>query len=120
MARYYSEDDIKEVLKTLVRESRYQHDGEDYYAGVSQVAGEILTLQPADVAPKNVWINVDERLPDVLQEVLAYRGNYIANLINVYTYVGGDIWKDEYGFGCRREDEGITHWMPLPEPPKGD
>lgn len=65
------------------------------------------------------WISVDERLPDVLQEVLVYRGNHIGNLMNAYTYVGGDMWKDEYGFGCRREDEGITHWMPLPEAPKG-
>ena len=64
------------------------------------------------------WISVDERLPDVLQEVLVYRGNHIGNLINAYTYVGGDMWEDEYGFGCRREDEGITHWMPLPEAPK--
>ena len=67
---------------------------------------------------KQEWISVDERLPDVLQEVLVYRGNHIGNLINAYTYVGGDMWKDEYGFGCRREDEGITHWMPLPEAPK--
>ena len=67
---------------------------------------------------KQEWISVDERLPDVLQEVLAYRGKHIGNLMNVYTYVGGDMWQDEYGFGCRREDEGITHWMPLPEPLK--
>ena len=67
---------------------------------------------------KQEWISVDERLPDVLQEVLVYRGNHIGNLMNAYTYVGGDMWQDEYGFGCRREDEGITHWMPLPEAPK--
>lgn len=67
---------------------------------------------------KQEWISVDERLPDVLQEVLAYRGKHIANLMNIYTYVGGDMWQDEYGYGCRREHEGITHWMPLPEAPK--
>lgn len=67
---------------------------------------------------KQEWISVEERLPDVLQEVFVYRGNHIGNLMNVYTYVGGDMWQDEYGFGCRQVDEGITHWMPLPEPPK--
>lgn len=67
---------------------------------------------------KQEWISVEDRLPDVLQEVFVYRGNHIGNLMNVYTYVGGDMWQDELGFGCRQVDEGITHWMPLPEPPK--
>ena len=67
---------------------------------------------------KQEWISVEERMPDVLQEVFVYRGKHIGNLMNIYTYVGGDMWQDEYGFGCRQEDEGITHWMPLPEPPK--
>jgi cell wall assembly regulator SMI1 len=114
MARYYSEDDIKEVLKTLVRESRYQHDGEDYYAGVSQVAGEILTLQPADVAPKNVWINVDERLPENDTTVLCYNG-----VINTYTYEEKNKWWADSCWDTTK-GFGITHWMPLPEPPKGD
>ncbi len=115
MARYYSEDDIKEVLKTLVRESRYQHDGEDYYAGVSQVAGEILTLQPADVAPKNVWINVDERLPMYGELVLVSSMDKITKKHGWFYLASYDKerkWWNGASFGR------VTHWMPLPEPPE--
>ena len=64
------------------------------------------------------WISVDERLPDKRQEVLAYRGDFNGDMMNVYTYLGSANWEDDYGYRGSTEHEGITHWMPLPEPPK--
>ena len=63
------------------------------------------------------WISVKNRLPKTNKEVLVYRGGHIGNLISVYTYIGCDKWEDDYGYWTRTDDEGITHWMPLPEPP---
>lgn len=60
------------------------------------------------------WISVDERLPEKEQIVLCCLGL----VMNVYTYKGDRIWEDSYGYW--QKDEPITHWMPLPEPPKGE
>ena len=68
----------------------------------------------------NKWIPVTERLPEEDEDVLCSRGNHIGALMDVYTYVGDDQWDDTYGYRSGTEDEGITHWMPLPEPSKED
>ena len=67
---------------------------------------------------KMKWIPVTERLPDKNADVLCSRGNHIGALMDVYTYVGDDQWDDTYGNRSGTEDEGITHWMPLPEAPE--
>ena len=64
------------------------------------------------------WIRVEDCLPDKNRNVLCYRGGHIGGMMDVYTYVGDDSWEDSYGYWSRTEDEGITHWMPLPESPK--
>jgi len=60
------------------------------------------------------WISVKERLPDC-DEILFSDGvevNYGA--YGFYTL--NDFCK--YTSAGAREVEGVTHWMPLPEPPK--
>ena len=64
------------------------------------------------------WIDIKDALPEIGQEVLVYRGNCRGNLMNVYTYLGDDMWEDDYGYWQHADGEGITHWMPLPEPPR--
>lgn len=66
------------------------------------------------------WVSVEGKLPTKNEDVLVYRGGHIGNLMNVYTYLDNDEWEDEHGYWSRTKDEGITHWMPLPEPPKGE
>ena len=68
---------------------------------------------------KQEWISVEERLPDKGKEVLAYRGDFNGDMMNTYTYLGSGNWEDDYGYRGSTEHEGITHWMPLPEAPKG-
>jgi hypothetical protein len=65
----------------------------------------------------NKWISVKDELPDKDQDVLIYRGNHISDMMYVYTYLGNNEWEDDYGYWSRTDDEGITHWMPLPTPP---
>lgn len=68
------------------------------------------------------WISVKERLPD--GEVLALNNlqgsyGYQEYLIG---YVGEDYQSDS-GYLCENDDAiltNVTHWMPLPKPPKED
>ena len=52
------------------------------------------------------WISVAKRLPDIGVEVLVYSENFG---IHVDYYDG-----DAFGYFH------VTHWTPLPEPPKGE
>ena len=66
---------------------------------------------------KAKWIPVSERLPEVGDRVLcniksfAFPGSFYQRILPY----------DKYGF---KEDniytDDVTHWMPLPEPPKED
>ena len=64
------------------------------------------------------WISVKDRLPERGQAVLCYRGDFRGDMMNTYVYLGSGNWEDDYGYRGTAEHEGITHWMPLPEPPK--
>ena len=69
----------------------------------SQLARDALTLIPR-------WISVKERMPDRETKVLCfYRYPDITTVCQNY-YYGNGHWLSE---GCM-----VTHWMPLPEPPK--
>lgn len=66
------------------------------------------------------WIPITERLPELDVDVLAFNGDYI--FVSKYfrshwgswDKVGHLVWvKDSYA-------KNPTHWMPLPEPPKGE
>ena len=64
----------------------------------------------------NKWISVEEQQPK--GEVLAFSSECCEMLIG---YVHGDGTVD--GWCCESDEEtlyGVTHWMPLPEPPKED
>lgn len=56
------------------------------------------------------WIPVSERLPEYGQEVIAYTGNLLKTIVMTYMF-----WNPEYDTWVH-----VTHWMPLPEPPKGE
>lgn len=65
------------------------------------------------------WISVEERLPDGV--CLAVNGCG-AMLVG---YIEYDKYSVETRYSCEDHDTGvgvldITHWMPLPEPPKED
>ena len=57
------------------------------------------------------WIPVDERLPEKHRIVLAY---FRFGMIDTGIYNGRNWWND---IGIAN-NENVTHWMPLPEPPE--
>lgn len=56
------------------------------------------------------WIPVTERLPKKFKDVLTY-GKYG---IMIDKYIGQFCGEDSFALALRN----VTHWMPLPEPPK--
>lgn len=81
------------------------------------IGNEILKLhrQIDRLKKQNKWISVDERLPEKSGEVLIYKPNYVDVLpysrkhqaFNAYD----DLVSVDYAIA-------VTHWMPLPKPPK--
>lgn len=63
------------------------------------------------------WIPVTERLPQNYISVLVYLPGERPLPTVHEAYIGGDgEWHSSVVYGVENED--VTHWMPLPEPPK--
>ncbi len=62
------------------------------------------------------WISVKDRLPEAGTKALCYlkRGEYWTA---VWDDCGDDLWSDGEAWCSNGE---VTHWMPLPQPPKGE
>ena len=72
--------------------------------------------------PEQQWIPCSERLPEPRLRVLATDGNFVGEAYMSKTedwYRSGIpwtvAWKD-----WMKENTTVSHWMPLPEPPKGE
>ena len=85
----------------------------------------------ADVAPVG-WISVKDKLPEPEQDVLVIAHGWSDRLLYIGSYqrmeaetswLTGVTSKASdwslWGWSYLREPE-VTHWMPLPEPPKED
>ncbi|WP_369588676.1 DUF551 domain-containing protein [Kingella oralis] len=74
------------------------------------------SLQPA-------WISVEERLPELRQFVLIYDENHQDELkfgvamFNGWEKENPTAWRNWVVYGAYTPDY-VTHWQPLPEPPK--
>lgn len=58
------------------------------------------------------WISVKDKLPNKKQEVICFDGKEVFSGVE-YSEKYGFTWID---LGYTPND--ITHWMPLPDPPK--
>ena len=79
--------------------------------GAWETQNRVRELPASDVQPVNQWISVDERLPQDGEEALVYAGNR-GVMIGLYDSVL-QVWLDYECCGLK-----VTHWQPLPEPPK--
>ena len=97
-----------ELLKNIpqVNHAQAAVDGLDYVFGC---AADHLIANGV-IIPR--WIPVTERLPEDFEEVLVYDGDFVQPGV----HFRGRF--DEYGNYESYEIYGVTHWMPLPEPPE--
>ena len=68
-------------------------------------------LEDFPTAPR--WVRCEERLPDIAEKVLVYNRWQIFTAWRTSFSKPIGEW-DSYDF----QTDNITHWMPLPEPPK--
>ena len=88
----------------------------EYVDGVRDEYDDVLkiicSMETTDVQP-NRWISVDERLPQDNKDVLVYAGRRGVMIGLYYSFL--QTWLDYEGCGLK-----VTHWQPLPKPPKED
>ena len=107
--------DLEELLKFPIRIDHYDkvNGNEHFVLGIETVL-EYAENLPTIEQPK--WIPVSERLPESNTSVLV--ADTRVDYVSFWVYAGDGLW---YGGEFNTwGTEDITHWMPLPQPPKGD
>ena len=111
--------DREKLAKLLIDISYDQSLGVYDLLDMRDGAGYIADLLIANGVTVQEWISVKDRLPEKGTEVLAfdhYGRPLIAKLVENYYFSDGVSWYDRLGYYLGMSI--ITHWMPLPEPPK--
>ena len=96
--------DVREKLVELLKTSPTRNG----YTDIEDIADHLI----ANGVTVQKWISVDDRLPEKDEVVIIYTDRdfiYAGELI-------GDTWFLDYD----NWTETVTHWMPLPNPPKGE
>ena len=108
--------DVREKLIELMIEAK-KADTED--APFSEFLADFMIANGVTVQE---WISVDDRLPEEGEYVLCVlKGFNYGGKIQVCKFVPADKFKDKpYFEHFRNGFPSVTHWMPLPEPPKGE
>lgn len=78
----------------------------------------LYTAQQVPVTPDG-WISCSERMPEIRQTVIGWNGYAVRQCV----YTRNEYAKTQKGREPRFETltgiwHGVTHWMPLPEPPQ--
>jgi hypothetical protein len=81
---------------------------------IDEIYDKYYSKPLADVESKREWIPVTERLPEDNTRVLGF--SEPDKDIYCYDVDGVKWWTEDYWNTA--EGYGITHWMPLPEPPE--
>ena len=100
--------DVREKLVELIESARYWG---------SNTSEEIADHLIAHGVTIQEWISVDDELPEDDSDVLAYLRIGEESRICQANYAKG-MWFD-WIFNTP-VTESITHWMPIPQPPKGE
>lgn len=96
--------DVREKLVELFYDNNVRCDQK-----IEGLADDVMGIIANGVTVQN-WISVDDRLPDPFESVLVLRDGKIS-----IDYNEGNGWF-AYDFNGKR----VTHWMQLPDPPKGE
>ena len=95
--------DVREMLIEILRKPIFPHELADPTEAVADyLLDNGVTVQE--------WIPVTERLPEDSDNVLVCHKN---GLVTTNAWLGANWW-------FKNERNPITHWMPMPQPPKGE
>ena len=124
MAKYIK---LEDLMKFPIRRNHYdkEHGSKDFIYGIETVLEYAENLQTTDIIQE--WISVKDRLPDnkeydwVLAQVVEDNGFMHIPTVMEYRQSRNDWFEETYGWLSDHNGAfTVTHWMPLPEPPKGE
>ena len=111
--------DVREKLVELI-DNMLPHEGKTFEEALADhLISNGVTVQE--------WISVKDRLPDnkehdwVLAQVVEDNGFMHIPRVMEYRQAKNDWFEETYGWLSEHNGVfSVTHWMPLPNPPKGD
>ena len=101
------QDWMREAAKEIVAEA-FNSSSSDPQHFVSMCEQRIAAHAPG-------WISVEERLPAGEQRCLVYRPEVAPSYLSAMYCVKHSKGR---GFYCGDAVNGVTHWQPLPTPPR--
>ena len=106
--------DVRGKLVELLKTSPTRNG----YTDIEDIADHLI----ANGVTVQEWISVDDRLPEEGEYVLCVlKGFNYGGKIQVCKFVPADKFKDKPHFEHFRNGfPYVTHWMTLPQPPKGE
>ena len=107
----------REKLIDAIEKEKPYLPTEDYEVGYNNgltMAQTIILATGNNVGHK--WISVKDRLPEIYTQVLCFTGSSV----QLAMYEGNDKWFTDYHSYTLEGKNLFTHWMPLPQPPKGE
>jgi hypothetical protein len=110
-----------EILETVVSPKELLCDGE-VLVSTARVADHLIANGVTFAEDNNVpskWIPVTERLPEASETILVYSDGYVEPGILHDMNGKQEFWNILDGYASE-EILGVTHWMPLPQAPKGE
>lgn len=109
MDKYIKRDDVLALAR------------EYYSQGLKEEAVPVRAIKNIPSADVGKWISVEEKLPDFEGAVLCMRKSHIRvglSYQEILYFDYDDQWFKDMFSDFFVEEGCITHWMPLPEPPK--
>lgn len=106
--------DVREKLVELIGSTEYGNGslvGKNFQKGfIEKIASNLI----ANGVTVQQWISVKDRLPDKRGEYLCYYKFEpdSPDVVCENTYQGSGLWLSEM--------DKVTHWQPMPQPPKGE
>ena len=132
MPEYISREETLKAFKLIAK-----NPNKDYQRGMQDtidclVPEVIADIPAADVQPVDRWISCEDRVPDESGKYLCYLATDEMEVVEFCREIEDDECNNNYPFGvwntypsddggeCREWIEilEVTHWQPLPEPPK--
>ena len=105
--------DVREKLVELLTNSQ-QLDVLDWATGWEEAANYLI----AHGVTVQEWISVKDRLPEPFVSVLVHMpGEEPCPTVREGFISNDGIWQSAM---FRREPGEVTHWQPMPQPPKGE
>ena len=122
---HYDIDPYWDMFKVKELKKAPKWDGHSPYDAIERIGNlscEGYRKQSAatdtNVGRKSEWISVEDRLPEKSGDYITYHDHGHCGVI--YYNASIHLWNVYYFEDTQNAIRSVTHWMPIPNPPKGE